>query len=203
MDGERPIKAEAAVQPGGSGLRPTNGARCQARSTARRETGVLIEPLRTAPTGSIARRTTGVLTDTRRTRLTSAALHDLRQGGFSPVPAKPPDGATPSAESHARKSLRNVLKRFKTDSEMARRARTSERPLATALASDVPVRGGPAGRNGAAAPSAESLARKNPRNALKRLKMDSEMARRARTSEGPLATALASDVPVLRRPGRA
>ena len=90
MDGERPIKAEAAVQPGGSGLRPTNGARCQARSTARRETGVLIEPLRTAPTGSIARRTTGVLTDTRRTRLTSAALHDLRQGGFLPyLPSRP------------------------------------------------------------------------------------------------------------------
>ena len=89
------------------------------------------------------------------------------------------------------------MKRLKTDSETARRAQTRETPQATALASDVPepLRGGAAGRDGAATPPAESRARKNPRNALKRLKTDSETGRPAQTRETPQATALASDVP--------
>ncbi len=116
------------------------------------------------------------------------------------------DGAaTPPAELRARKNPRNALKRLKTDSETGRRAQTRETPQATALASDVPepLRGGAAGRNGAATPPAESRARKNPCNVLKRLKTDSEMARPAQTRETPQATALASDVPEPLRGGAA
>ncbi len=68
-DEERPVTRMTDVQPGGAGGRRANGARCQARSIARRET----DALRNAPAGSIARRKTGVLTDARQIRAHSAA----------------------------------------------------------------------------------------------------------------------------------
>ncbi len=167
MNEERPLEADHAIRPGRAAHNPANGPRRLARS--------------------IARRAAGVVTDARRTRPIGAAHRGLQAGDPLRRTARPPAGATPSAEDHARKKPRNALIRFKTGAKMSRPAQTSETPQTTALPGDGPEPG-----------KSDALAgpqnRKWRRNPLIRLKTDSEMARRAQTRETPQATAFASRV---------
>ncbi len=167
MDEVRPLEADHGIRSGGAGRRPTNDARGSARSIARRETAVV--------------------TDARRTRPIGAAHRSLRAGDPLRRTARPPAGATPTTEDHARKKPRNALIRFKTGAKMTRPAQTSETPQTTALPGD-----GPEPDKSDALPVPQN--RKWRRNPLINLETDSEMARRAQARETPQATAFASGV---------
>ena len=112
-----------AIRPGRAAHNPANGPRRLARS--------------------IARRAAGVVTDARRTRPIGAARRGLQAGDPLRRTARPPAGAAPSAEDHARKKPRNALIRFKTGAKMARSAQTRETPQTTALPGDGPEPGSP------------------------------------------------------------
>ncbi len=167
MDEVRPLEADHGIRSGGAGRRPTNDARGSARSIARRETAVVTDARRTPPIG--------------------AAHRSLRAGDPLRRTARPPAGATPTTEDHARKKPRNALIRFKTGAKMTRPAQTSETPQTTALPGD-----GPEPDKSDALPVPQN--RKWRRNPLINLETDSEMARRAQARETPQATAFASGV---------